>query len=183
MSAGTADPARPVVLRQTGAVVVPVAVWLVCTLAIVDAVVEGTLGYALRVLIASGMVAFAVWMLLASPCLSIERGGLRIVNPLRVHWVPFGALDEVSVRGLTSVTVRHPSGRARSITSWNAPGLPRQFTTETAPVTAAIERAVAAWEDRPGKPAEGEVVATSWRWRAALVLVVLVAANISIWLR
>ena len=183
MSAGTAGTARPVVLRQSGAVLVPVAVWIFCGLAVVDAVVEGTTGYALRIAVLMATIAFGAWVVLASPCLVVDREGLRIVNPLRVHWIPFAALDTVTVRGLTSVTARHGSGRLRSITSWNAPGVPRRYAAETAPVADVIERSRNSWEHRSGGPDATAVMSTEWRWRSGLAFLALLGANIAIWLR
>jgi hypothetical protein len=172
-----------VVLRQASAVVVPLAVWAFCGLAVVDAVVEGTPGYLATVAAVMAAIAFATWLVLASPCLVVESEGLRIVNPVRVHWVPFAALDTVSVRGLTTVTLLPGAARTRPITSWNAPGVPRRYTAETAPVAAAVERARRAWEQRQRGGAPPALVATTWRWRPGLVLLLLVAANIAIWLR
>ena len=183
MGTGTAGTARSLVLRQTGAVLVPAAVWLFCALAVADAVVEGSLGYALRITVLMTAIAFAVWLVLASPCLVVEREGLRIVNPLRVHWIPFAALETVRVRGMTSVTARHQSGRSRSITSWNAPGVPRRYTPSTAPVASLIESFRTSWEHSAGVGGAAAAVSTSWRWRPALVLLALGAANIAIWLR
>jgi hypothetical protein len=120
---------------------------------------------------------------LASPCLVVESDGVRIVNPLRVHWIPFGALDSVTVRGLTSVTARLGSGQLRSITSWNAPGVPRRYVAETAPVANLIERSRNSWEHRGGGPHATAVLLTELRWRPAVALLVLVAANIAIWFR
>ena len=65
---GTVGATRTVVLRQTGAVLVPVAVWVVCALALGDAVVEGTPGFAVRVFVhgnASDRFPFAVGVLSA----------------------------------------------------------------------------------------------------------------------
>ena len=183
MSTGTAGTARSLVLRQTGAVLVPAAVWLFCAVAVADAVIEGSAGYALRITVLMTTIAFAVWLVLASPCLVVEREGLRIVNPLRVHWIPFAALDAVRVGGMTTVTARHQSGRSRSITSWNAPGVPRRFTPSTAPVASVIETFRSSWESSAGAEGRAAVVETSLRWRLAMVLLALVAANIAIWLR
>lgn len=182
MSAGRVNSVGPVVLRQAGAVLVPVAVWVFCLLGVLDAVIEGSTGYAVRVAVVMATVAFAVWQVLASPCLVVERGGLRVVNPMRVHWIPFAALDDVRVRGLTALTVHHASGGTRTITSWNAPGVPRRYAAASAPVAVVIEQFRTAWER--GEEGRGDArmtVQTSWRW-SGLVLLALVGANIAIWL-
>jgi hypothetical protein len=181
MGAGSTGVAPRVVLRQGGAVFVPVLVWLFCARAVPDAVVEGSAEFALRTALVMAAIGFATWLVLASPCLVVERAGLRIVNPLRVHWVPYDALVLVRVRGLTTITVAQPSGRPRAITSWNAPGVPRRYTTAAVPVAEVIERYRTSWEggDRAGTPP----FATAMRWRSILVLTLLVGVNIAIWLR
>jgi hypothetical protein len=182
MSTGTAGPAGPLVLRQSNTMLVPVAVWIFCVGAVVDAVVEGTGAYVVHVVLVMALIAFAAWMLLASPCLVVERDGLRIVNPLRVHRIPFAAIDAVRVRGLTSVTAR-AAGGLRTVTSWNAPGQPRRYAAEVAPIIEVIERARSAWESRARKREEEDVLTTTWRLRPALVLAALLVANIAIWFR
>jgi hypothetical protein len=181
MSAGSTGAAPRVVLRQGGAVLVPVLVWLFCAGAVLDAVVEGSAEFALRTALVMAAVSFATWLVLASPCLVVERAGLRIVNPLRVHWVPYDALVLVRVRGLTTITVAQPSGRPRAITSWNAPGVPRRYTAAPAPVAEVIERYQTSWEhgDQGGAPP----FATAVRWRSVLILAGLTGVNIAIWLR
>jgi hypothetical protein len=161
--------------------VVPAAVWLFCALATVDAAVEGSARYALRVAPLMAAVAWSAWQMLASPSLVVHGAGIRIVNPLRVHEIPFGALLEVRVRGLTSVGVRHESGGARVITSWNAPGLPRRATAPMAPVGPVVERFRGSWE-RTHVDDGTAVVTTSWRWRSTSVLLGLILLNVAIWL-
>lgn len=170
------------VLRGHSAALVPGAVWVLCVLAVVDAAIEGSAGYALRTTALMSAIAFGAWLVLASPCLEVGRDGLRVVNPLRVHMIPFGALDAVRVRGLTSVTARERSGRLRSITSWNAPGVPKLHDPTSATVGVIIERARSAWEGACVENVPG-VVTTSWRTGPALIMGALVAANIAIWLR
>jgi hypothetical protein len=127
-------------------------------------------------------IAFGAWVVLASPCLVVERDGLRIVNPFRVHWIPFGALDTVTVRGLTTVTARQESGGLRTVTSWNAPGQPRRYAA-TAPVVEVVERSRSVWEQRQRGREAPAVLTTSWRFGPGLVLLTLLAADIAIWLR
>jgi hypothetical protein len=170
------------VLRQANTMLVPVAIWIFCVGAVVDGVIEGSGSYVAHVVLLMALIAFAAWMLLASPCLVVEREGLRIVNPLRVHRIPFAAIDAVRVRGLTSVTA-HAAGGLRTVTSWNAPGQPRRFAAETAPVAEVIERGRAAWESRAHGREEEGVLTTTWRWRPVAVLGVLLVANIAIWFR
>src|ERR1700712_2971389 len=78
MSTGASGAVRPVVFRQSSAVLVPVGVWLFCFLATADAVVEGTAGYAVEVAVLMAAISFAVWLILASPCLVVETDGVRV---------------------------------------------------------------------------------------------------------
>ncbi len=143
------------------------ALWLFCAVAVADAVIEGTAGFTVQVVALMSLLAYAAWMLLASPCLVVEADGLRIVNPMRVHWIPFGALDDVRVRGLTTFVAREEGGRLRSVTSWNAPGQPRKYAAATPPVAGIIERARVSWESRTRGVTTTAVMVTSWRVRAA----------------
>ncbi len=95
---------------------VPGAVWVGCAFGVLDAVVEGTTGYALRTTLLMSAIAFGAWWVLASPCLEVSPHGLRVVNPLRVHEIPFAPWTRSTVRGLTTVIgprgVRTTSGRS-----------------------------------------------------------------------
>jgi hypothetical protein len=183
MSTGADGAVRPVVFRQTSAVLVPVAVWFFCFLATADAVIEGTAGYAFRVAVLMSAISYAVWLVLASPSLLVGTDGVRVVNPFRTHWIPYAALDTVRVRGLVTLDVRRAPGRIGAVTSWNAPGLTRGQTTTASPVVDTVERLRGAW-DRAHPGGDGAaIVGISWRWRPILGLVVLLTGNIAIWLR
>ena len=171
-----------VVLRQRGAVLVPVAVWAFCALALLDAVLEGTPGYAARTAVLMTGIAYAVWLVLASPCLVVDRAGLRVVNPLRVHDVPFAALLDVRVRGLVSLLVRSDSARPHVVTSWNAPGVPRGGGVARGIVPATVDRPWSAWGREHDADASSRMT-TAWRWRPILLLGLLVGVNVTIWCR
>jgi hypothetical protein len=181
MSAGTAGPSRPLVLRAKNTMLVPIALWAFCVGAVADAVIEGSVSFIVHVAVLMGGIAILAWVALASPCLVVQVDGLRVVNPLRVHWIPYAALDEVRVRGLTALTARTITGEVRSVTSWNAPGQPRTPHPEAASVAEMIERTRSAWEQRPATDSAGMV--TTWRSREIVVLAVLLVANIAIWFR
>ena len=170
-------------LRQSGAVAVPVLVWAFCAAVVVLSLVEdGSAGGTARTTISMASIAFLAWMFLFSPCLVLERDGLRVVNPLRAHRVPFAALEEVQVRGLTSLVVRIPGGGLTRITSWNAPGIPRAYTVATPPVAQAIEQRRASWEQTHRSVAPAALV-TTWRGRPLLGLLLVVLVQITIWWR
>lgn len=177
----TSDASRPVVLRQSGAVLVPVVVWVFCVLVTVLSLLEdGSIADTGRTVLVMGSVAFLAWMFLSSPCLVVEPSGLRVVNPLRSHWVPFGALDDVQVRGLTTLVVRTAGGGRARITSWNGPGLPRAFTTALPPVARAIEQRRGSWE-RTGRADPDAAPLTTWRWRPLACLIFVALVQVTIW--
>jgi hypothetical protein len=182
MSAGAVGPSRPLVLRAKNTMLVPIAIWAFCFGAVADAVIEGSASFIVHVVVLMAGIAFLAWMALASPCLVVQVDGLRVVNPLRVHWMPYAALGEVRVRGLTTLTARTSTDEVRSVTSWNAPGQPRTHTLDTPSVAELIERSRSAWEHRAGAGETAGMV-TSWRLREIAVLAVLVVANIAIWFR
>ena len=115
------------VLKQSGlSRVVPVAVWVCCVLAGADAIIEGTLTFAVHTIVALAAVALATWIILFSPHLAVDADGITIVNLVRIVTVPFGALVDVRVGGAVSVIARFAQGRERKVTSWNAPGVKRR---------------------------------------------------------
>lgn len=192
-------------LRQAGGVLVPVAIWLVGLVAVGDAVLEGTVSYAVQTITVTAAICWAAWVGLFSPRLEVAHDGLVVVNPLRVHAVPFAALDDVRVRGLVELAYRaagaagEAGDRVRRVTSWNAPGLPRRRpqrpgaslrrgTPAPAPEsrsTTTIESFQAAWRTSggPARDAERRGVAR-WRSRdlgvlAGLVLLAFVTGLLS----
>jgi hypothetical protein len=183
MSGGAAGPSRPLVLRAKNTMLVPIALWAFCVGALADAVIEGSVSFIVDVAVLMATIAFLAWLAFASPCLVVQVEGLRVVNPLRVHWIPYAALDEVRVRGLTTLTARASTGEVRSVTSWNAPGQPRTPQLETPSVAELVERTRYAWEVRSGAGEPDQSMITTWRIREVAVLAVLVVANIAIWFR
>ncbi len=104
----------------------PIAAWVGCGLALGDAVVEGSLDYAIRVALLTGTVAYLVYIGLAKPSLTVDPDGITIANVVHTNRIPFGSLVDVRVGGLTSVIVRTDRGE-RKFTSWNAPGVSRRL--------------------------------------------------------
>ena len=50
------------VLRQPGTLLAPGAVWAFCVFAVADGIIEGTTGFAVRVVVLMSAIAFAAWM-------------------------------------------------------------------------------------------------------------------------
>ncbi|MCW2818873.1 MAG: hypothetical protein JWR42_1660 [Marmoricola sp.] len=177
-------------LRQSGAVMVPLAVWLVGAACVVDAVVEGSPAYAVRTVVVVAAVSYLAWVGLFSPRLEVGPDAARVVNPLRVHEVPYAALEDVEVRGLVVLSYRGQGEELRRVTSWNAPGLPRRRPArgavprgrsaapgpvEQSPSTVTLERFRDAWARAGGAVRDvGRTGAVSWRTREAAVLLGLV---------
>ena len=179
------------VLRQSGAVLVPLAVWVVGAACVVDAVVEGSASYAVQTVLVVAAVSYLAWVGLFSPRLEVGTDALRVVNPLRVHEVPYAALETVDVRGLVVLAYRGEGDRTRRVTSWNAPGVPRRRLprgaggtrgralpappVEQSPSTVTLERFRDAWARSGGAARDaGRTGAAAWRSREAAVLVGLV---------
>lgn len=183
MSTGAAGVSRPLVLRAKNTMLVPIAVWAFCVGAVADGFIEGSGSFIVHVVVLMAAIAFLAWLTLASPCLVVQVDGLRVVNPLRVHWIPYDALDQVRVRGLTALVARTSTGELRSVTSWNAPGQPRTPKVDSASVAEIIERTRYAWETGSRRGETGAAMVTTWRTREVVLLCGLLAANIAIWFR
>ncbi|MCW2868207.1 MAG: hypothetical protein JWR20_2395, partial [Marmoricola sp.] len=118
---------------------------------------------------------------------------LRVVNPVRVHEVPYAALGDVDVRGLVVLSYRGEGDRPRRVTSWNAPGIPRRrpvrgvagargraATPAPTPVeqsasTVTLDRFRDAWARAGGAARDaGRTGTVAWRTRELGVLAALV---------
>ena len=171
---------------------VPLAVWAVGAACVVDAVVEGSPAYAVQTVVVVAAVSYLAWVGLFSPRLEVGPDAARVVNPLRVHEVPYAALEDVEVRGLVVLSYRGQGDQLRRVTSWNAPGLPRRrpargaaglrgrsaapTPVEQSSSTVTLDRFRDAWARGGGAARDaGRTGAVSWRTREAAVLVGLVA--------
>jgi|SRR6185312_13890602 len=142
------------------------------------------------------LAGWAFYVLLWRPRLLVDAGGLRVINILREHTIPFSELT--AVRVLQTVSFDTTAGR---IPSWGAPGAgrlgPKMTTgadgsrTASLPLTqAAVQNAWDAWEgaahhaphdagapsaDHPAsQPGPAGKVASRWNVPAAVVGVLLV---------
>lgn len=191
-----------ITLRNSQAVWVPAVIWVFCAFVLADAIVEGTAGYAIRVGLLMAAVAYIVFVTLAKPALKLDAEGLTVANVARTHRIPFGALIDIRVGGLTSVVASTPDGE-RKITSWNAPGVtrrrPRRETFgnrtqlqmlrrgEPASGESEVERLIRnrweAWRQSPHDDRGSETVTSSWNKREAIAVIAVVGINIAIRLR
>lgn len=179
----------------------PGVIGVFCTFVLADAIVEGSTDYALRVGFLVAGVALVGYLVLARPALVVDDEGVTVANVFRTHRIPFGALVDVRVGGLTSI-VATAAKRERTITSWNAPGVKRRFPRSASgnPATRKAlrdaqpaygenetERLIGnrwdAWK-RAFHPESGLATMTSmWNRREGLLVLAAVAANIAIRLR
>ena len=183
-----------ITLRHPQAVWVPIVVWVVCALAVVDAFVEGSIGYALRITLLVGTVAYIAYIGLARPSLQVDSEGLTIANVLHTNRIPFGALLDVRVGGLTSVVARAADAAERKITSWNAPGVPRRAPRQgrgqqSAPdpgrseVESLIEKRWDAWKVENPRGSAESALSRHWNTSSLAIAGALLVLNIAIRLR
>ncbi|WP_157518735.1 PH domain-containing protein [Herbidospora mongoliensis] len=79
--------------------------WLVfVAINTVDLIVRGTLPSALVVGAFLGLVTWMTYFLALRPATITEQGGLRVRNPFRTAYLPWSAIDEVSVTGAITIT-------------------------------------------------------------------------------
>ena len=74
---------------------------------------------------AAPWLALLSWFVYASqwrPCLRIDGTGFDVINGLRDHRIPFGAVKDVEVRYTTSIWVE-----GKKYVSWGAPTPPSAF--------------------------------------------------------
>ncbi|RAN70796.1 hypothetical protein B5P43_34720 [Bacillus sp. SRB_336] len=195
-------------LYSTGTRVLASVAWAFCAFFALNLLLTGTAASVWHFLPSLVLAAWAVFLLLWRPRLMVGADGLTVVNILRSHRIPFGALK--AVRVAQSVSLDTTSKR---IPSWGAPGSGRlgprlggrpggsNRLPATAHTQAAIEAAWNAWEqaekdsaekrdsaekDRAdGVPSAGDApqaVATRWdvgHGVVSLVLLAVVAVSVA----
>lgn len=112
-------------VRPALAVVLSLAVWVLCGALLLQAVmVAGVDG----LLLAPGplLVCAMIWAVLWEPRVVVHRDGLEVRNVLRRVVVPFSRVEDVRLGAMLRVLVRDDAGGSpRAITAWNAPGTGR----------------------------------------------------------
>ncbi|MEO6472351.1 MAG: PH domain-containing protein [Aeromicrobium sp.] len=169
-------------LRHSSAVWVPAVIWVFCAFVLGDALVEGSVGYAIRVALLMSAVAFIVFATLAKPALIVDDEGITVANVLRTHRIPFGALVDVRVGGLTSLVARSARGD-RTITSWNGPGIRRVPRLGESEVERLIRNRWETWTRTSRPESDRAMLVSSWNIRTFAVVLGLIALNIAIRLR
>lgn len=105
---------------STGTRVLAAAAWTFCAFFAVNLMLTGTTGTIWHFLPSLLLVAWGIYLLLWRPRLVVLAEGVAVVNILRVHRIPFGALRNLRVA--QNVSLDTTAGR---IASWGAPGAGR----------------------------------------------------------
>ena len=191
-SAGRPSPGRT--HRAGSARPVAVAVWLCAAVVMAWLLLAGRTEAALAaapwLFLASWFVYVAQWR----PFLRTDAHGFELVNGLRDHRIPFGAVDDVEVR--YAVVVR---AAGRRYVSWGAPTQPGSFGAGFNHVSDLKSRPhsilpgnerisqkesrtgrdaiVAAWQDArtAGLDSPAGAISSKWNWAAIIVGIVAVA--------
>lgn len=189
-------------LYSTGTRVLASAAWAFCAFFALNLLLTGTAASVWHFLPSLALAAWAVFLLLWRPRLMVGADGLTVVNILRSHRIPFGALQAVRVAQSVSLDTT-----AKRIPSWGAPGVGRlgprlggrpggsNRLPATAHTQAAIEAAWNAWERAEKDGAEkdsaagvasagdaAQTVATRWdvgNGVVSLVLLAVVAVSVA----
>lgn len=171
---------RSAVLRTPVGWALPIVGWVVCLFFAANLVLTGTPHIVLQYL---PWLVFAAWVLYLffwRPCLIVKADRMRVVNLIREHRIPFGAV--LSYRVLQTVTIETTAGR---IASWGAPGItkldsrarrrPAIGTTQLPAVPRsqqALDEAMADWHEAGGV-SDDEPVTTAWALPELIVGAVL----------
>jgi hypothetical protein len=192
-----------VTVRSGGNVVVAIAVWLFCAVALVDGILRGTPGYIVHVTLVVAAVSLAGWIVFFRPRLIVADEGLTMINLVRTYHIPFGSLQSWKVGGTMQAEFRLEGDRIQKATSWGAPGVRRQRPALSAvmgrnrgpiptPGTAgmanadlrsvtelAVEHREREWQ-RAHPHGEETVARRTWNWLPVALLVVLILARVAV---
>ncbi|QGN33624.1 hypothetical protein [Microlunatus sp. Gsoil 973] len=193
----------PVTLRSGGNVVVAVAVWVFCAVALVDGILRGTPSYILRDVLVVAAVSLAGWLVFFRPRLIVRDEGLTMINLIRTYHIPFGSLQSWKVGGTMQAEFRLEGDRMGKATSWGAPGVRKQrpalssvmgrnrgsfappgmagsANADLRSVTElAVEHREREWQ-RAHPQGEETVARRTWNWLPGAVLVVLILVRVAV---
>jgi hypothetical protein len=96
--------------------VLTVLIVAICAVAEVSLVVWGHVEVLLRATPALAFVAFGTWVLFWVPLIRLTPDDVEVVNPLRTHTVPWGAIRDITAR--FSLTLQTDAGQ---VTAWASP--------------------------------------------------------------
>lgn len=103
-------------LRPPFGLALAVAVWLMCLLAVVAVVTEGSVRDVIAVVPWLVLAAYVVWMLFWTPAVVVGDQGVRLRNLARTHDVAWSAI--VAIRTRYNLVLVTPDG---SYAAWAAP--------------------------------------------------------------
>ena len=117
-------------LRSVSGVVFTVVASAGSLFLLVDSAVRGYPGEALRTLPALAAVCWFFYLLFARPSLTLSHDGVKVVNPLRLHAIPWPAVETIRPRPIVTVVLT----QGGKITSWGAPskGVAKSIARERA---------------------------------------------------
>lgn len=110
--------------RSASARPIAAGVWICAAGSLVWLLIAGEQGAALR---AAPWLALLSWFVYASqwrPCLRVNGTGFEVINGLRDHRIPFGAVKDVEVRYTTAIWVGD-----KKYVSWGAPTPPSALSS------------------------------------------------------
>lgn len=168
-------------VRPAGAVLLSLAVWLLCAALLLQAV---ALSGAAALLLAPGplLVCAVIWALLWEPRVVVREDSLEVRNVLRRHEIPFAAVADIRLGAMLRIVLRQvrparrEDDRPTVITAWNAPGAGRDRHRDRLVRIGQSDRAPGAprpradWGQRlraDQRTSASSVVVDAWeRWRA-----------------
>ena len=196
----------PVTIRSTANVVVAIAVWVFCLVALIDGVLRGTGAYIFHDVLVAGAAALGAWIVFFRPRLIVRDEGLRMINLVRSFDIGWDSLVDWRVGGVLQLQFRTADQRIRKVVSWGAPGVRKSrpamssvmgrnrgldpnaaagiATADLRSVTElAIEHRERDWRRTHPTPQEGvaETVAqVTWNWLPVAVMVTLIIIRVAV---
>lgn len=150
-----AAPERVVVRPRSAALLCLVTAVILAALMIDALLRAGADG--LRWLPAVLLIGAVIWAVLWRPCVIAGRESVQVRNVLSTADLPYAAVTAVRIGAMVRLEYEDASGRERTVTAWNAPGVGRESPRgrlgrihgqERSRTSAAERRTVADWGER-----------------------------------
>lgn len=124
---------RPVLLRVSSAYWTPIIGWAVLAILCIDLIVRAEWGILLGYAPTVALIAWGLYALLWAPAITVGREAATVRNIWVTTVLPYPRIIDIAVTIMVRLTYTADDGRERTVTSWNAPGLPKLSTAYGSP--------------------------------------------------
>ena len=112
----------PFVLRPGSAAWIPILIWLIEALLVVDLLLRGHAADLLTYLPWLALIGASVWVVLWAPGVLVRPDAVEVVEPWYAKRLPYHRIIDIASGVTLRIEYLDGDGRVRKLRPWNAPG-------------------------------------------------------------